>query len=385
MQTIGQRIRGFRKSRGMTQAVLGERLGVSVQAVSKWENDISMPDISMLVPLSNILGVSCDSLLGGCENSENELNDAYEALHRRWESGIDNQSTDRTNYNRAIDYYSTLAPLQRKYPMNYDLSWTCVCFGNQILLFISNGCLSEFKDKDAVFNNVERICFEIINYDKNLTHKKIAYYNLCDAYCYMSYFGKAEALADNFVGEEKLEILANIAMKKDDREERLRINKQLCASTTYELMSSLYCLGGATTIFGKEKRESAKKLWVKMIEICNSFDGIFSYGDTVFFFKVLAYKALSKEFLRDGDYDGVLDCVEEITRECIADFNADYTVKEWQYSFEKDFTDNRTPQEKKESYKWDLIGCWDDLGNHESNPVIDSERYKECVRKIESL
>ena len=63
-ETFGQRFTRFRKQRNLTQEELGERIGLSGQAVSKWENDASMPDISLLVQLSEILGVSLDELLG---------------------------------------------------------------------------------------------------------------------------------------------------------------------------------------------------------------------------------------------------------------------------------------------------------------------------------
>jgi len=47
-QTIGNRIKQLRKSRSMTQDQLADKLGVTAQAVSKWENDQSCPDIAML-------------------------------------------------------------------------------------------------------------------------------------------------------------------------------------------------------------------------------------------------------------------------------------------------------------------------------------------------
>lgn len=65
MESLGKRISEKRKARGMTQDQLAESLGVSSQAVSKWENDISCPDISLLPMLSDILGVSIDVLLRG--------------------------------------------------------------------------------------------------------------------------------------------------------------------------------------------------------------------------------------------------------------------------------------------------------------------------------
>ena len=65
MNTIGSRIAKLRKGKGLTQEDLAIKLGVSAQAVSKWENDISCPDISLLPQLVRTLGVAADELLTG--------------------------------------------------------------------------------------------------------------------------------------------------------------------------------------------------------------------------------------------------------------------------------------------------------------------------------
>ena len=64
-ETIGNRISKHRKEKGLTQEELAEKLGVSSQAVSKWENDQSCPDISLLPILCSIFGISTDELLTG--------------------------------------------------------------------------------------------------------------------------------------------------------------------------------------------------------------------------------------------------------------------------------------------------------------------------------
>ena len=64
-ETIGKRISKFRKAKGLTQEELASRLGVSSQAVSKWENDASCPDISLLPQLCQVLGITSDELLTG--------------------------------------------------------------------------------------------------------------------------------------------------------------------------------------------------------------------------------------------------------------------------------------------------------------------------------
>ena len=63
-QTMGKRISSSRKRMGLTQDALAEQLGVTAQAVSKWENDQSCPDITMLPKLAKIFGITTDELLG---------------------------------------------------------------------------------------------------------------------------------------------------------------------------------------------------------------------------------------------------------------------------------------------------------------------------------
>ena len=63
-QTIGQIIREKRTEKGMTQEQLAERLGVTGQAVSKWERDEAYPDIALLKELAKALGLSVGELLG---------------------------------------------------------------------------------------------------------------------------------------------------------------------------------------------------------------------------------------------------------------------------------------------------------------------------------
>ncbi len=65
METIGKRISENRKKKNIKQDELAEMLLVSPQAVSKWENDISCPDISILPNLAKILGITVDELLSG--------------------------------------------------------------------------------------------------------------------------------------------------------------------------------------------------------------------------------------------------------------------------------------------------------------------------------
>ena len=60
---IGDKIAKYRKLKGYTQEQLGELVGVSGQAVSKWERELCYPDIFLLLDISNLIGVSIDEML----------------------------------------------------------------------------------------------------------------------------------------------------------------------------------------------------------------------------------------------------------------------------------------------------------------------------------
>ena len=61
---MGARIARYRKENGLTQEALANRLGVTNQAVSKWEGDVCCPDIQLLPELADALGLSLDALFG---------------------------------------------------------------------------------------------------------------------------------------------------------------------------------------------------------------------------------------------------------------------------------------------------------------------------------
>lgn len=67
---LGNVIKKMRFRASLTQEQLAEKLGISPQSVSKWENEISMPDIALLPEIAEVFGVSVDELFGLNENEK---------------------------------------------------------------------------------------------------------------------------------------------------------------------------------------------------------------------------------------------------------------------------------------------------------------------------
>lgn len=93
-ETLGRRIARLRLARTATQERLAKELNVSPQAVSKWENDINYPDISLLPDLARFLGVSVDELLSGASASAQETEAAQESAAEKSTAAVVSVAAD---------------------------------------------------------------------------------------------------------------------------------------------------------------------------------------------------------------------------------------------------------------------------------------------------
>lgn len=80
---IGQSIRDYRERNGVSQRQLANALGISPQAVSKWEHGVTYPDITMIPDIAKLLGVSVAHLFGeAAPSSDEEHWSIYIVKHR---------------------------------------------------------------------------------------------------------------------------------------------------------------------------------------------------------------------------------------------------------------------------------------------------------------
>lgn len=84
MKSIGETIAYLRKEKGMTQNELAEKMNVTDKAVSKWERDLSCPDINTISKLADILDVSVEELLKAKkkENSNTKMKDLINLIFK---------------------------------------------------------------------------------------------------------------------------------------------------------------------------------------------------------------------------------------------------------------------------------------------------------------
>ena len=88
--TLGQNIQALRHAAGLSQEGLGEKLGVSRQAISKWEADGAVPEVDKLIALARLFGVSLHDLLQVEETGREEPGDRVEQAEQPPEEGAEN-------------------------------------------------------------------------------------------------------------------------------------------------------------------------------------------------------------------------------------------------------------------------------------------------------
>ena len=95
---LGQTIAELRKQNNMTQAEVADALHISYQAVSKWERDECLPDITLLPSIAELFQISIDKLLGhSYENKAEKLAETAQVMDEVIQQGINQQITDIVN------------------------------------------------------------------------------------------------------------------------------------------------------------------------------------------------------------------------------------------------------------------------------------------------
>ena len=113
--TLGSNIKTFRKNKGFTQEELAGLLNITPQAVSKWELETGCPDVSMLIPLAKVLGVTTDALLGYDNISENE------AQTKRIEEAVAAMKDNEDRAGSALKICEYLSTETNLNPSNFEV------------------------------------------------------------------------------------------------------------------------------------------------------------------------------------------------------------------------------------------------------------------------
>ena len=162
--TLGRKIQKMRKEKGWTQEELANRVGVSAQAVSKWETDVSSPDISLLRPLAEQFETNVDELLNMDEMAERpivqlvptEKRKSFDELVLRMNMKEKNGNSFKLNLplplvKMALEIGMAIPNINDKEIMK-KLDW------EKILALVESGVSGTLME----FNEIDGDCFEIV-------------------------------------------------------------------------------------------------------------------------------------------------------------------------------------------------------------------------------
>ena len=173
--TLGEKLKEIRKRFGLSQEQLAEIMNVSRQAITKWENNGGLPDVSNLQELSKIFGITIDYLL----NDENEL----PALQLRKELDKDKYENKISSYSRVLkeyypEPYEVYNLLRRKKMTKLEWILDFIAWGVHRDLD-ALGDLSPYylvkKDNLKLLVNIKDWVLEVIELPSNTNDKKFSY------------------------------------------------------------------------------------------------------------------------------------------------------------------------------------------------------------------
>ena len=383
--TIGERIKDFRKIRNMTQNDLADEMGVSVQAVSKWETEKSAPDISLLAPLSTALGVSTDTLLGKTECGFDEMkkivNKIYKNLNGKKQAEID------------LDYYKTVMEYFKKYPYDDKIIVACLYGASMLINRNKQGELNFSKEElNDFFCVAEKSTERIMKSDLTMFQKCEAQCTFAQTCSLMGYEERSKREIDKYAEDgwfrAKIEnMVADIKTGTlEELQERFRCQR---AVTSYDieilLISLIFSIRKMVSLgdaYAEETIETGKKI----LKVFDSFEGLL-YEPHRIYERLSVMRCLGTEYVVLGDTESALNLLEEI---------ADYSEKVielvkckketalfdasefcgWDFSEWKENEDGF-----RERLSW-VTTFWDIYDDKETNPIVTSPRYKAVMKRI---
>ena len=208
--TIGENIKIMRRKCGFTQEELASMLSVTPQAVSKWENGNGTPDISQIVPLAQIFGITTDSLLG-------VVSAAYGNAHT--EAALNHEkllmSTSQPKAERHLAAYTYFRAESEKEPTNYDIMRKCINHGADLSRFTNlNGFLADKPElREEIFADCERKnqCISRYCEDRDIVEKSD--FAMAWVYIHNQKYDKAKQLIDRLPSIESNNLKETIMTK----------------------------------------------------------------------------------------------------------------------------------------------------------------------------
>ena len=160
--TLGQRIQDLRRSRGLSQEGLGDLLGVSRQAISKWESDTTIPEVDKLIAISRRFEISVGYLLGVEENKPMQEQQPDPELTERELAAVE------AIVNRYLEQLEQTRPEPKEQPRRWK--WAAVVLA--VLLVISCSSVSKLNKRiDALSDQTQNVPNQVVGVENTVSNQ----------------------------------------------------------------------------------------------------------------------------------------------------------------------------------------------------------------------
>ena len=268
-ENMGQIIKRLRKERNLTQEELAEQLNISAQAISKWENGTSMPDISQVVPLANLFGVPTDVLFGVYgTNVQAEVEAALDEIFRMQENVLPEEQA-RVGIKILEKYREAL----KRFPNNSTIMCNAICFAGMLIDNDGEELKSIFGENGLKDLKNERVRWAelVIKYSTDQDDILCAKRNLMEIYAgnddWEKAFGIAESFPKDIYNISSIR-LAELKWQAGKTEEQQELHCQNIRKLTETLGHQVFMLGNSYMNNGNY--EEALNCYTFMHNVINS-------------------------------------------------------------------------------------------------------------------
>ena len=370
-RTMGQTIRRLRMEQNLTQETLAELLGVTSQAVSKWENGVGMPDIAQIVPLAGVFGVTTDVLFGlDPATAETEVQTVLRGAQSMEVYG------DVDSYLAAYDH---IAAGLRRYPGNLTLLTKSIALGEGLSL-PENGWLYAGERAADISADTIRRARLVIAYTKNTNDafraRQILIHQLVAAGRYTEAMEEAEKFPErtDFTANSHKAFIRAAAGDTQDAvayvSTEIDYSLQAFENNTVTLAKAYYAAGAYADTAAVYERYFA------------AMDALFD-GNPVPYYDFDSgdcYILLAQAYLAMGERERAMDCVEKAVERCIARMEPDrehispflrHSTLDWAYA-----------PVSREAVR---VKCAEKLASPEIAPLVGDTRFTALQKRIENL
>ena len=382
MLNFGQKIKKLRTDAGLSQAMLAEHIGVSVQSISNWECNNTMPDISQIVPLASILCVSTDYLLGVGFDEKAD----HEALIRNVNTVWANYSVNTKENNADLLVANLYKEYLRKYPTDYEAKYKCALALYDYLLVgkvrgkfhieadayesIYTQCKSMLS---SVCNNTLKIELQI-----NANQLMIVLLLLNDNFDEALHFVEMLPETCGIKCEAQSKVLYAQKANGKANQVKLMADKEKCLNYLMALYESV--ISGAyekdKSLSILEHAESISKTAVSLYLDATTL-AVNSYEKMPYCYLITAYTMMCKMHLLNSDYDAAYTALDKAAKAACEMFAwVKGKTKDKEILADYKFFAERTPH-----WAFSFSG----LNSSEDNDFTRSECYKNAVKEIEKV